>query len=85
MLCGLDLTVTAHKTQGAAGLLDDDTMQQPEAPADMNALTKALTKKLDALKQHFREVRAQFTNGPGKTIRINVKPRGPRGPPGMYI
>lgn len=57
-------------------------MQQPEAPQNMDALTKALSKKLDALKQHFREVRAQFTNGAGKTIRINVKPRGPRGPPG---
>jgi hypothetical protein len=65
-----------------ASPFDDDTMQKPEAPADLNALTKALSKKLGALQQHFREVRAQFVSGPAKTIRINVKPRGPRGPPG---
>jgi hypothetical protein len=64
---------------------DADTMEEPSAPADLNALTSALAKKLAALKQHFREVRAAFVNGPGKTIRINVKPRGPRGPPGERI
>ena len=65
--------------------MDADTMEEPSAPADLNALTNALAKKLAALKQHFREVRAQFQNGAGKTIRINVKPRGPRGPPGKCM
>lgn len=49
----------------------------------MGALTIALTKKLDALKENFREVRAKFSNGEGKVIRINVSPTGPRGPPGI--
>jgi len=73
----------AEEEFAGAADMDANTMQKPEAPADMNALTIALTKKLATLKQHFREVRAQFDNGPSKDIRINVKPRGPRGTPGV--
>ena len=57
-------------------------MQELEVPSNMNAITKALMKKLKAMKQNFREIRAKFENGPAKVIRIDVKPRGPRGPPG---
>jgi len=51
----------------------------------IGALTKALAKKLRKMKQEFREIRANFESGPARQIRINVKPRGPRGftgPPG---
>ena len=34
---------------------DADTMEEPSAPADLNALTSALAKKLAALKQHLRD------------------------------
>jgi len=60
----------------------EDSVPPPPPPEDLNALTNALSKKLSALQQHFREVRAQFVSGPAKTIRINVKPTGPRGPLG---
>ena len=53
------------------------------AQANMAAITAALTNKLSALKQRFREIRAAFENGPAKTLSINVTPRGPRGPPGV--
>ena len=59
-----------------------DAVSPSPPPEDLNALTNALSKKLSALQQHFREVRAQFVSGPAKTIRINVKPTGPRGPTG---
>ena len=51
----------------------------------IGALTKALAMKLRKMKQEFREIRANFESGPARNIRINVKPRGPRGftgPPG---
>ena len=58
-----------------------------ENAGDVSAatLSKVLAKKLRNLKQEFRMIKAKFESGPARTMRISVKPRGPRGftgPPG---
>ena len=60
---------------------------ETENAGDVSAatLSKVLAKKLRNLKQEFRMIKAKFESGPARTMRISVKPRGPRGftgPPG---
>lgn len=59
-----------------------ENMNQIREPVTMAQTVKALYKKLADMQQHLRITRDRLKDGDAIQLRVNVKPRGPRGIPG---